>query len=354
MALLSASAECWVLNRPPTARSQATVSEAALASAGQPRSRAAGPRPVQLPAVPKRTAGRGGARLPGSLTPVPGGVLYSMRQEGLGTALTLGLLVGRGAIRRLLPALCGVLRPREPGSQTQVEPRRVAPPGEHGPGSHRAECWASAPVAGARGGPGRRGAPLVGCRSPARKPRPPRRWRAPPGSCAVAAHSGCALPSPPLPAPTGAHCSLVPCQPGASRCPLAPAGAAGTFSQVTCAVVLPSLPTNSDVPVSPWQREVAWDAHTMSRGAAGRHRAGHSQEPPGDSGLCRVLPDATGSRARDTGTGEGCHDLLPSARARLQVGGRRQLASPLGGCFQPSPYGQTPAVPPGSGEGSPR
>lgn len=217
-----------------------------------------------------------------------------MRQEGLGTALTLGLLVGMGAIRRLLPALCGVLRPREPGSQTQVAPRRVAPPGVRGPGSHRAECWA------------------------------------------------------------GAHCSLVPCQPGASRCPLPPAGAAGTFSQVTCAVVLPSLPTNSDVPVSPWQREVAWDAHTMSRGAAGRHRAGHSQEPPGDSGLCRVLPDATGSRARDTGTGEGCHDLLPSARARLQVGGRRQLASPLGGCFQPSPYGQTPAVPPGSGEGSPR
>lgn len=163
------------------------------------------------------------------------------------------------------------------------------------------------------------------------------------------------VPSPPLPCPRplAPTARSSPASRGRPTVPRPPAGAAGTFSQVTCAVVLPSLPTNSDVPVSPWQREVAWDAHTMS-GGAGRHRAGHSQEPPGDSGLCRVLPDATGSRARDTGTGEGCHDLLPSARARLQVGGRRQLASPLGGCFQPSPYGQTPAVPPGSGEGSPR
>lgn len=249
---------------------------------------------------------------------------------------------------------------RAPPSQT----RQPAPGGAQAGGPTRG-AWSRQPPGGVlgqrpcgwcQGRPRAPGSPAGGVpQSSTQAPSTPLVARPPGELCGGSTRRTCPpLPSPPLPAPAGAHCSLVPCQPGASRCPLAPVGAAGTFSQVTCAVVLPSLPTNSDVPASPWQREVAWDAHTMSRGAAGRHRAGHSQEPPGDSGLCRVLPDATGSRARDTGTGEGCHDLLPSARARLQVGGRRQLASPLGGCFQPSPYGQTPAVPPGSGEGSPR
>lgn len=207
---------------------------------------------------------------------------------------------------------------------------QVAPPGAHGPGSHPGRALGLRPCDWCQGSPG----PQSNTQAPSTL-----LAARPMGSCAVAAHGGRALP---CPCPAGAHCSLVPCQLGASCCP--PRSPAADGPAITAHEL------DSGVLASPWQWEVAWDAHTMS-GRAGRHRASHSQELLRDSGLCKVLPDATGSRARDAGTGEGCHDLLPSARARLQVGGRRQLASPLGGCFQPSPYGQTPVVPPGSGGG---
>lgn len=121
------------------------------------------------------------------------------------------------------------------------------------------------------------------------------------GSCVVAAHGGRALPC---------LCPLVPTarsSPASRGHPAVPPAPSGGCWDVLPGhlqgVDLLSLPTNSGVPVSPWQREVAWDAHAVS-GRAGRPRASYSQEPPGDSGLCRVLPDATGSRARDAGTGE--------------------------------------------------
>lgn len=227
--------------------------------------------------------------------------------------------------------------------QADVRPLRVhrrppgpslPTPGGPGPGSHPGGVLGQRPCDWRQGRP--RGAPPVGGCSLTRKPVDP------PGGCTVAAHGGHAFP---CPCPTGAHC-----QPGASCCPLAPVGAAGTFSQGT----------RSGRPCRHCPRLGRPSAPLAAGGGLGRPRheregrRAQSRPRPGTAGrqwpLCRALPDATGSRARDAGTGEGCRDL-PSVRARLQVGGRRQLASPLGGCFQPSPCGQTPAVPPGSGGG---